>query len=157
MGWWSPTIMGGDPPMDAECEILMFLGVEDDLEAADLGWDDADAHGMLAAAFETKTVQDWIDFLDSIDESDQGITVQVLVLMIMQLGLPLDGELTDRVTKSCAAEDVSDWGTDAGERRARLDELVATAHSYDGTPKELPSEGLFQKIFADLGTTSTMH
>ena len=154
MGWWSPTIMGGDAPLDSECEILAFLGVDDVFEADDIAWDQDEAHARMAAAVKSKTPRDWLNFLT---EEDKEITAQVTALMIMQLGLPLHHEIAQMAIRACRNEDVSGWGSDAGERRAHLDQLVRAIELYDGTPQDLPHEDLFDVIFAELGPHSTMH
>ena len=154
MGWWSPTILGGDDPLDAEAGILTELGMDEDDER----WEDqADrVRGLLNA----RAPDSWNAWLASCARADARygqVAAQVLALVHITVGATLPPDLKAKAIDAkaidaCEHENVSTWRRPE-QRRACLDAFSAQLHAYDGTPTAVLSEGLFDRLADALPTS----
>ena len=138
MGSWSPTILGGDAPMDAAADICSFLGVPDETRPS------AQALAAFRDAFEAKPGAELACFID--EGYDRDARAQAMAFLALRSGAALPAEVRNRAQASCIEEDTRAWNSPLA-RRARLLELYdACAGSMPGTRALLPQEGLFERF-----------
>ena len=151
MGWWSETIMGGDPPMDAELHILRLAqlvnkdGSDPDSDSGDFFlWEDHPER--VKAALEAVPTARWDELFAAwvAERDDAQVAHQVTALMHMAVGAQLPAWIAEAAIAACATEEMI-WN-DAEARQAHLYELVAAIHCYDGTPTIMPRESLDEKV-----------
>lgn len=146
MGSWSYTIMGGDGPLDAEGEILEFIG----FDSQDGDRFHEDHLPEVRALLDRVTPAKWEAFFQEHgDAGSEGYAAdrkRVAVVLILACGARLPQALADQAIEIC--KDELAWGR-IEEREAYLNQFMDAIRAYDGTPTELPSEGLLEKLFAD--------
>lgn len=148
MGWWSATIMGGDTPQDVYEDIIEMVNAVDhiddggDPEGGDL--DDKVWARAVDAGVKATSESEWLEFIESNDDPE--IAAQVVAVVLMQHGAPLPASVVAQAVEASMDEDLDDWGDSADERRGYLSHFMETMNTYNGTPTDLPYEGLFDKI-----------
>lgn len=127
MGWWSPTIMGGDTPLDIECE-----------------WDEK---GFNKKPPTDEDLKHFFDCAVRWTGGERFIGPQVVTVLMMRYGWPISDELRERLLDESTEDetDAEGWN-DPAERLRHVANLQATLRNYDGTPTEVAEEGLFEKI-----------
>lgn len=151
MGAWSATIMGGDDPLDTEVMILRFLGL---MERNGDYFDREDHPEILRQALELKSNSDWVNFFGPCNIAgknrdfwiNEQTASQVLAVMHLECGATLPTIISQKAIETCQEEDCSIWNNPE-ERRFYLDQLIEQIQNFDGTPVEVASEGLFEKLF----------
>jgi hypothetical protein len=142
MGWWSATIMGGDAPLDAEGDILEFIGAPQDDD--DFIWEDQPA--LVKPLLEKVSVEQWNAFFDKCDGDDYAnVCRQVAVVLHMGVGAALPKALAEQAIAASSSEDVSGWNS-SEERGFYLNSFIETIQSYNGTPTQIANESLFEKL-----------
>ena len=139
MGSWSPTILGGDTPLDTIGDFsYRFCGRTDD-------WEDWDSFPhTMKANLEAATERDITDFIEYAD--DPAVAAQCVALAYMAVGAKLSPELRVLAVDACAKEDTSCWN-DPDQRKKCLAEFSFMLGAYDDvTPQRPPEEGLFAAI-----------
>jgi hypothetical protein len=142
MGAWSPSIMGGDTPLDIESMFEDLFGPEGS---------DRDDDGL--PDYRVPTSAEMIDFIEKTTASygDGEIVAQVTGFLALQRGADMSEELRTLVLAGIdqeAAGGAVEWDKPE-ERLAALAELRALVVDYQGGKVELPhQEGLFERIFA---------
>ena len=142
MGAWSPSIMGGDTPLDIESMFEDRFGSSDPERAED---------GL--PEYRVPTSAELIDFIGktTADYGDGEIVAQVTGFLALQRGAEMSEELRALVLAGIdqeAAEGAVEWDRPE-ERLAALAEFRALVAIYQGGAVELPhQEGLFERIFA---------
>lgn len=138
MGWWSPTIMGGDPPWDWEGGFEKIAGVKS-LEDEVLTKELVDTH---------------LDkFVESIkkDKFDPEVGWQVLGVIIMRTGATMPDKVRKQIIKNNIDKNIEGW-VDSDKRRAFLKDFKEKITNYkDGVITEVATEGLMEKIYKTLG------
>lgn len=146
MGWWSATILGGDPAYDCRGTYLDVMDLDDE----------GDSDHFWFATFTMRTYRKKVnDNLPKLltaarkleaESYDVGIAGQVLGAMIMEVGAKMPAVVQKFILK-CANKD--EWATESEERKKYIDDFIAKVTSYPpkgGVIVELACEGLFEKI-----------
>lgn len=148
MGWWSPTILGGDEPLDDVLAFAREFGGYDDEQ-----WDDWDSEPELMRQSLARSSES--DVLTFIDNRDSASVAQVVALAYMSCGAILPVSIRERAICACSSEDVSGW-SEPSVRRAHLNELQLMVQNYDDrTPQVPPEEGLFDVVEQRMSSGST--
>lgn len=145
MGWWGTNVMEGDPPMDAECDILDFLG-DIHAERTDGEKIDDDGQAQLVQLLKEEGVaSDVLARLKGMDgdEDDLRIAIQVLGEILICNGFPMPDDL--RAAAIQAAKD-DDWASEDDERRESMEAYAKRVADYNGVAVEPVSRGLFDVI-----------
>lgn len=148
MGWWSPTILGGDSPSDAVYDLAeAFGGYSHEWGAWDARLDE------LRTNLEKADEAAIIDFIEKSYEA--AICAQVAALMHMACGAKLSPALRELAIQACDQEDVSCWNSPY-ERRSHLDEFSRMIRQYDdSTPSRPPEIGLFEALNRHLASKNS--
>jgi len=137
MGWWSTTIMGGDTPLDFECEFNERPETSTKKALGSITDIDKQIDEILNKWGCGKPGEDfYIDY--------KSIAFQVLAVQIMKHGASITEE-----NKSLFIEWIKKdhWAEEREERKESIDNLIDTLTSYKGTiPVKIRSEGLFEVI-----------
>jgi len=141
MGWWSEDIMGGDTPLDIEDYIYDIVGIEKfgkDTEINPIPKEKFDDPSQIILTMQEKDGGYWL-------KSDTGnIFYQVLGVMMMKVGAPIDGPLKKKMIKAAQNDE---WAEEEEERMQRMTSFIDALNRYDGTePFVIKSAGLFDKI-----------
>ncbi len=147
MGWWSATVMGGDSPMDAEGDLfdIVFKGTK-----YEDGCDRMDAEGAgeltredLAAKLLAR-LPDLNEYVSSGLDTD--ILKQVLGVMILEYGIPIIDPTREAIKLAIQGAKDDEWADEDEERAAHMEAFILQLNEYDGSPTEVTSEGLFEKL-----------
>lgn len=138
MGWWSPTILGGDSPMDTVYDVVQFTGISSE-------WDKFPE--VTKHAFERLEVTQWMKFISS--RSEPGIAAQVVALMHMAVGATLSDSIKKLAIEACNNERCDSW-SNPSERKANLNEFVSMLNAYKGVPIRPKEECLWDKLAVHL-------
>ena len=136
MGWWSETVMGGDTPLDYECDIFHIAGVD-----FDKYFDDEYKEGEIRQLL-----------LDNLEEivtrvRDGYIGSQVLGVEVMRFGLPADHpRVQEALQEARSGAECDEWAFSDKTRKQYMDAFIKQINEYDGTPTEISSEGLLEVI-----------
>ena len=151
MGWWDTGIMDGDTPCDIMSGIKDFLQtpIDPDDKVGDYRSDDAvEAKHVEGKLLE---VEEFLRRTWFRDESYRWISYEVLGFLVLRLGVTLPEALRETIIAAVYVEMTSrrmqGWRNPA-ERFQVLREFLAELEAYDGTPTELQSTGLFEKMAA---------
>jgi hypothetical protein len=140
MGWWSTDIMGGDSPLDFEDEIFDICNVNKFPEGggmAKLTKEDLQPHLEEIIAMIEKS------------RSEKVIGYQVLAVLTMGAGCPVDESLKAKMVEACHLDD---WSHENEEREIAVGGLLKALEAYDGkTPIKIKSRGLFEVMAEKLG------
>lgn len=134
MGWWSTDILGGDPPLDALCEIEHIVGIED-LYPLDM-WDDNQRAQLPALINEHRSE------LLTYAASDT-VAGQVVGVFLLAAGASLDD---NERTIICDAARNDEWARENVDRAHAVTALGTAVENYDGTPTVWHQAGLFETI-----------
>jgi len=157
MGWWGVNVMEGDPPMDAEAEILDALeSLIDESSGIPLTYND---NSDEDAVFDDRIValmaflsQDGVasKVLDILDDyaSEINIAQQVLGEIIICNGFPLPDDVRE-VAIQASKDD--EWAKEDDERKQAMELYAKRIAEYNGTAVEPVSQGLFGKLAEVLG------
>ena len=145
MGWWSPTILGGDAPCDAAYDIAEQFG------GYTRGWDSWDGKPqVLKANLECVDVEKLKSFIDSAYEP--GIAAQVVAYVHMAVGAKLPTDLRTAAIEACNLENTSGW-SDPKNRQDCLKQFSDMVRDYDDATSQRPAEkGLFDALGEHLST-----
>lgn len=152
MGWWSPTILGGDPPLDMLCALDRALGLDDRLALADLGRLSRSDRRLFAAALDSWRGDDgWgVRIADLADSShdDAWLAAQVLAVVVMAVGADMDDELREAAATS---GDHDPWvqqeaATGGGPRTKAVAEFAELVRFYAGKPTGVWAESLLDAL-----------
>jgi hypothetical protein len=156
MGWWGVNVMEGDPPMDAEAEILDALeSLIDESSGISLDYtpnDDDAAYDDRITALTTFLGQDGVasrvfGILDQY-ASELNIAQQVLGEIIICNGLPMPDDVRQAAIQ--ASKD-DEWASYADDRKEAMAVYAKRIAEYNGTAVEPVSQGLFGRIAEVLG------
>ena len=146
MGWWSPTIMGGDTP----CDILMGF---ENVAYANLHPMDEDATypiETLRAAIESQLPAIMVQATNIEEEWDEPyVTWHTLAYFLMSHGCAFTEELRTRLVESFDEPTYESGWREPEKRQACLDAAKQQVLDYDisgGTVVEFDNEGLFDVI-----------
>lgn len=149
MGWWDESIMGGDTPLDYQGLIVYDTAEINQDEFYDLR-DNNPAE--LAKRFEAK-LDKMVKVVKENRYSDNYIAKQVLGVLIMEAGVQKNELCQKALTmaikgaeEELADEESLDNWRDREAREASLRAFIEACKNYDGTPTEIPTKGLFEKI-----------
>jgi hypothetical protein len=151
MGWWGVNVMEGDPPMDAEADIVDILhNVRSDrgLEYADPYdeeggtelWDTLKIEGVASKVLAVLSSEP----IDELTARYHNIQKQVLGEIIVCHGFPMPDDVRQAAIQ--AAKD-DDWAAYADDRKQAMEVYAKRIADYNGTAVEPVSQGLFGKIF----------
>lgn len=148
MGWWSTDIMGGDTPLDFKSDIYNklkldpFKSTRSKIKKVFDEMDEKTINSLIPS-----TVTRWgcgepgSDFHNDMTS----IGYQVLAIEMMRCGAKI------RPTTFKQMEEwipLDGWSQDDDERNTKVNILLKTLYSYDGSPIEIKSQGLMD-VFAE--------
>lgn len=147
MGWWSPSIMGGDLPLDYECIFEKTFGNEEN----DSGYDGKTPPRRVP------TAEEGTAFLHEIQSKGWGyesevVAGQVAAFLLMQRGAPLSDEVRRVAIESIDAE-VSEGCEEWKDPQERVDSLTdfrkrVEEYPAAGAQVELPHQPGLLEMFA---------
>lgn len=145
MGWWSPTILGGDYPADTAYDIAERFG------GYTREWGSWDAYPeTLRAKLEATAEFELVNFINSSYEAP--IAAQVVALVHMACGARLSPVLRQLAVRACQGEDTSSWRSPS-ERQHHLAHFVCMINQYDDqTPARPPEIGVFAAVAQHITT-----
>lgn len=114
MGWWSTDIMGGDPPLDFQYEILEICRV-------DL---DEDPDSVLTAQ---ELEQHLPQILVDLRADGRSVGFQVLGVMMMRAKAPISPELKDEIIKRAKMDE---WAREDAERAEVIQDFCTAVANY---------------------------
>ena len=136
MGWWSPTILGGDEPLDDLHEILQITGDEKKY------W--KDDSGKLG--FTRKSVEKNIDKMILKGKLDSQVWNQVVAVAVLVTGAKISDENRQILINDCEDLEIESW-TDPPKRQKHLDDLKTALKNHKAGQKTfLNQEGFFSII-----------
>lgn len=148
MGWWSATVMGGDPPMDAEGDLfdIVFKGTkyEDGCDRMDA----EDAGELTKEDIAAKLLARLPDLLERVrgPALDMDIYRQVLGVMILEYGVPIIDPTREAIELAIDGANHDEWAYEDEERKAHMEAFILQLNEYTGEPTEVEFEGLFEKL-----------
>ena len=135
MGWWSVDIMGGDTPLDVEDAIY-------DLADIEKYPDDAEPNEVPKEFYTKENVN---KIIEETKDLDSFINLQVLAIMMMQVGAVITDDLKQSMITACKKDH---WSKSDTERKQKTKALKKALKSYDNiNPIIITSKGLFETIF----------
>lgn len=155
MGWWSPTILGGDPPLDALAVLERAIGWSDPKGGVGGFYCLEDRHiAPLRAALEAHrdTVEQmFVDARWGRDEPFEQVCedVQAWAAGIMRVGGPMSGRMREIALDAALADP---WSREDAERARHVRAFAQAVRDYrEGVPTPLPEQGLLSSINERLG------
>lgn len=140
MGWWSKTVMGGDTPMDYECDFLI-----DHCGYSDFYDEDPET---IRTALNQNFWPCYHHALHCVNQDGDGIALQVLGAIVLRYGANLPIEVR-KVIIDAALND--EWGAEDEERANHMKIFAYQVENYtNGEPVEIATEGLFDVIASAL-------
>ena len=137
MGRWSTTIMGGDGPLDIECEIYNVCETEQFP-------DDQNEQQKIDKAILASKQMEILKNVQIADCSDEGDLPMVLAVMLMEVGAIIHPEVKKKALESAENDE---WSKSDSERAKHVREFAEALEEYDNkTPTVITKEGLFQKL-----------
>lgn len=137
MGWWSPTIMGGDLPLNYHRNIIMQIG-------GDLHNYYKDNSGKLGLTKEM--VEQNLDKLindPNYTPNSSHVYFQVVAVAVLVTGSEISDENMKILLKHCVDIDLDDWD-DPDKRQKYLNDLKTALEEHIPGQQNLPNqEGLF--------------
>jgi len=122
MGWWSKKVMGGDRPLDILSWMAEACGCETSYD------DPAQWHGYIWSAVDAESVRRMAKVIGRQRDDDRSIAAQVLAVVVMRCGAPLDGALRERLADLIARDE---WARENDERDAEIQRLLRDLRDYD--------------------------
>lgn len=150
MGWWSATILGGDPAYDARGNFMDIMGL---FESDDDGDHDHFWLEELPLNEYADRVNEHIDAL--IAHANGGVYGQVLGALIMETGAKMSDETRQFVLWSAHSDE---WAQYNEERAGYINDFIEKVKAYPsegGVVVEIVREGLFQKVFETIAEGKT--
>lgn len=143
MGWWSATVLGGDPPLDWLGTLCDEMGVG----MRDLD-EDEDCDGYYGYPYTREGLEANLDKLVARimkDEYDPHIGFQVLGALLLHVGADIPDKVRTNICRACLADA---WANEGDSERLHYmtdlhDKVLA---SKPGVSVELAQEGLMEKI-----------
>ena len=137
MGWWSEDVMGGDTPLDLEAFIYDALEIEHDGEIK-IPKDKFDYKKIVKFLKKREGNDYWL-------KGDTGnIFHQVLGVMMMEVGAPIDKKLKAKMIKAATNDEWANEGV--LDRQERMDRFIYNLNHYVGSPLEIKTKGLIHTI-----------
>lgn len=154
MGWWSHTIMGGDPPLDAVFVLGDALGLSSDYEEEEYNYEDL----FYGYPFHTKLLENKknckkiVEVIREIkqDKEDRRVTGQVAGVLYLWAGAAMTPELRDLIIE-CIRGELNDacYFVNPPKRKAYLEDLLGkVVQNWEGSEESITvsEEGLFESI-----------
>ena len=143
MGWFSCTVMGGDPPMDAYADLIDMCGVSysDILDEAIDNDRDVDLTKIKANLHSHLT--ELVTLCESYDGDYKNISFQVLGVVLMEAGVVIPDSIKRKIINGAKNDE---WAQSDGERRSYMEVFIDQIVKYEGNPTSVAYEGLFDKI-----------
>lgn len=144
MGWWSTDIMGGDTPLDFKSEIIdEFLKKDqfhDGLVKIKEAFDRVPEKGLNGLI--PHIVRTWgYKVGDSSYVDEVSIGYQVLAVLMMKCGATIPDSTRVLMRESISQDG---WATENEERKGKIEFLLQSLASYNGTPIHIKSKGLIE-------------
>lgn len=148
MGWWSHTVLGGDPPLDIIAvmeEKLKHYDVEVDLyPTTELRFED-EFHSLKQLLLTT----DWKEIFGERGYFTDEITYTVFASVYMAIGIPVPDDLTAKAIQEAQNDE---WAESNETRKLYMDAFIDALRNYDASqPMFERTEGLFHKLFDKFG------
>jgi len=133
MGWWSPTILGGDQPLDYRgslCDVIGISPLEDNPENM------------------TEKVNSHIgELINRADSLGDPIALEVLASIILESGAGMPDKLKNSILEAINTdkEGIYSWGNLRSDREFFLNDLENKINGYPregGNPTKLSTESL---------------
>lgn len=121
MGWWAPTILGGDEPFDLIDDLTELLG----LSPEDKWFNPTEETKKAVMSF---GVARYEEFIRNSAPFSSCVAAHVVALVHMGAGVPLPPELCKLALEAC--KDVPHGWNDPTGRKARLDEFADIIRRY---------------------------
>jgi len=145
MGWWSATVLGGDPPLDWLGTLCVWMGIERNYDDGDKQDDDR----YYGYPYTRELLESNLDKLvgrireKCLDEAH--IAFQVLGAMLLDVGADIPTEVKTLICRACL---VDGWANEADkERLFYMTDLHDKIRAHKpGEKTELAVEGLMDKI-----------
>lgn len=142
MGWWSATVLGGDPPLD-------WLGTLcDEMAVERVDCNEVDCDGYYGYPYTREGLEANLDKLVARIEKDAyeaHVGFQVLGALLLDVGADIPDTLKQRIIRAATEDAWANEGCD--ERVAYMQDLVdKILASEPGNPVQLATEGLLEKI-----------
>lgn len=141
MGWWSATVLGGDPPLDWLGTLCDEMGVEM------VDCDEVECDGYYGYPYTREGLEAKLPTLverikEDTDEAHVGF--HVLGALLLQVGADIPTKVKTVICRACL---VDAWANDDEERTFYMTDLHdKVLASKPGEPTELAVEGLMEKI-----------
>jgi hypothetical protein len=133
MGWFSATIMGGDPPMNWEGDLNDIAGARP--------YDDKPI--SLTAKMIDEHLDEMVEFIKKEDD-DSNIGWQVLGVMILTTGAKMPIEIRENIVKNIYDENIDGWDKPE-DRKFFLDRFRTQVENYkEGHPEEIAHKGVLE-------------
>lgn len=140
MSWWSYTVLGGDTPLNIECNFLYDVCEID----PDKFFDEDNCDLSLYKDIIEKHTRPYADRL--MRGLDTDIAFQVLGTVIIRSGASLPADIKKAIIEFAE----TDSKFDNNERRAHMKTFIHQLENYDETPTPVHTEYLFDKFFKAL-------
>ena len=130
MGWWSESIMGGDSPLDLECDFNHEYGL-----------------GKASPEQAVEFIKEKLPF----SGSEQHIVKQVVGFIMIQRQCEMSDELRQLVLEGIAEEDLESWKDPDARNRVLTDfKQIVLAYPTNGGKVDLPHQrGLLEELFSN--------
>lgn len=135
MGWWSTQIMGGDHPMDRECDIFAEIGIKP-----------SRVHLVKKENIRKRLIERLPNLIESFSkrkDDDLSISFQVLAFVLMKYGVPISQEVKDNLIEKISLDE---WAKEEPERAKNIHYLIEDLKSYEGEPQTTHQRGLFETM-----------
>lgn len=126
MGWWSPMIMGGDPPAE-------WRGVLGNIAGAD------DPFNPLTAEMLDKNIGKIVERIEK-DDDDPNIGWQVLGVMILRTGAKMPDKIRIKICKNIYDKEIDSW-SEPDDRRFFFAHFMEQVENYkDGEKVKIAND-----------------
>lgn len=141
MGWWSPTILGGDSALDYHGDMMDIIAETNGMKIDYY----ADLEFKPTAKMVDKAMPKLVKYArDHNDSYDPGVAAQVLGVIIITSGAKMS-EKTRKYIHTAAVND--EWAIVDPERKEYIDSFARQIKRYTGKRKlKVAEEGLFDMI-----------
>lgn len=138
MGWFSSTIMGGDPPMDWEGHFNDIAGANP--------YDDNPV--LLTGLMLDEHLTEMVASIEKCEfrEDESNIAWQVLGVMILKVGAKMPIEIREKIVSYIYDENIDGWDKPE-DRKFFLDHFKVQVENYkEGHSEEIAHEGVMEVI-----------
>ncbi|CAL9972246.1 hypothetical protein VPHD479_0159 [Vibrio phage D479] len=148
MGWWSHTVLGGDPALDViDClqEVLsQHFGIEIELYPTH-AIRHQDDYENLRQLLIHRPCEDITKKLKSYVEIDGEIMYPIVASVYMAIGVPVPREIMENAIDQARDDE---WADNSEARKTYMNAFIDALKTHDGeTPIFELTEGLFDKLF----------